>query len=327
LNEKEVKALKECLQIIRPFSEFDFQDEAMKTIKKLMEEIRPELNHNEAPIIGFDRVVNSEGWKLISTMYKAIQEKQVLKFDFHPFRDEPIQYFEEVHPYYLHEYNNRWFLFALCKCQEEEYSIYKFGLERIQKISSCLDVPFIPNTLFSSTEFFKNKVGVSSAINKKDDTIEKVILSFPKNRGLYVVSKPIHPSQKVILETENEIRIQLEVIINFELVREIVSFMDAVTVLEPEQLRNKVHEKLVQSIKNYASEFPAKTFNDSRVMSPYIAPKENPSTENIPSPSSGPKENNFQKIDQELDTQIHKEILEKLENGLKDFYNKKDKKK
>ena len=252
LDEKEVKALKECLHILRHFSEFDFQDEAMKTIKKLMEEIRPELDNNEPPLIGFDRVTNAEGWKLISTMYKAIQDKKVLKFEYRPFRDEPIQYCAEVHPYYLHEYNNRWFLFGFCKNENETR---KFSLDRIHEITYP-EVSFIENTSFDSEKYFQNRLGVSDGLDD-DSSIEEVVLSFPKAKGLYVLSKPIHSTQEKLHENSNEIHIKLQLMINYELVREVVSFMDGVKVMSPPRLQQKVTEVFTDCLKQYKAKPPA----------------------------------------------------------------------
>jgi len=252
LKENEVKALKECLHILRHFSEFDFQIDAMKSIKKLMEEIRPELDNNEPPIIGFDRVTNAEGWKLIGTMYKAIQDKRVLKFEYRPFRNEPIRYFEEFHPYYLHEYNNRWFLFGFCK---DENKIRKFSLDRMHEISYP-DVPFIKNTSFDTEKYFQNRLGVSDGLDD-DSSIEEVVLSFPKAKGLYVLTKPIHPTQEKLYENSNEIHIKLKLMINYELVREVVSFMGGVKVMSPPRLQQKVMNVFTDCLKQYEAKPPA----------------------------------------------------------------------
>ena len=149
LDDDEVRALYQSLDILQHFSEFGFQKKAMKAITKLMKEICPNLNNNKLPIIGFSRVKEAEGWKLIDKIYQAIKERKVLSFEFRHFRrDEGIQKFKEVHPYHLHEYNNRWFLFALCKNENGKNIICKFGLERLYDIKENTEVDFMKMSFF-----------------------------------------------------------------------------------------------------------------------------------------------------------------------------------
>ena len=292
LDDDEVRALYKSLDILQHFSEFDFQKKAMKAIKKLMKEICPNLNNNELPIIGFSRVKEADGWKLIDKIYHAIEEQQVLSFEFHPFRSkESVQVFQEVHPYYLHEYNNRWFLFALCKNENEEYAICKFGLERLYNIEH-VDTKYIPNKKFNPENYFSNKLGVSQG--QEDNPIaEDVILAFSKDKGRYVKSKPIHPSQEIIYENKEEIGIKIKVIINYELIREVISFMDEVKVMSPPRLQNKVKEILQTGLDLYDIGLPM-VLNETRIKLPFSTYGKHNSTK-APLPP-GPGKNSFQQL-------------------------------
>lgn len=248
ITKEQVQSLQECLHLIRHFNEFHFHGNAMNTIKELIQEILPGTNIKDVPIVGFDRVENASGLELIDELYKAIRDKQVLKFEFHPFRNEPIQYMEEVHPYYLHQYNNRWFLFAHCTRKDLVDGIYKFGLERIHHLRYLKDKSFITNTSFHPKEYFQDIVGVSYPQNKE---VEKILLAFTPEKGKYVISKPIHPSQKTIQKTDKYYLLSLDLKINYELVREIISFMGEVEVLQPISLRTKVQEELKKTLDQY----------------------------------------------------------------------------
>jgi len=251
ITKEQVQSLQECLDLIRHFKEFNFHGHAVNTIQALIKEILPGTRINEFPIVGFDKVDNAQGLELIDEFYQAIRDKQVLKFEFHPFRKEPTQFLEEVHPYYLHQYNNRWFLFAYCKRKYKEDGIYKFGLERIKNIVYLQNASYLTNTTFDPTAYFSDIIGVSYPKNKNKETI---LLSFTPEKGKYVKSKPIHPSQKILKETSKVCLIALELKINYELIREIISFMGDVKVLEPQHLVERVAKELSNTLALYSPE-------------------------------------------------------------------------
>lgn len=248
ITKDQVQSLQECLDLIRHFKEFQFQGHAVSTIQSLIHEILPGANINDLPIVGFDKVENAQGLELIDEFYQAIRDQLVLKFQFHPFRKEPIQYLEEVHPYYLHQYNNRWFLFAYCKRKNKENGIYKFGLERIKKVVYLKENKFIENTSFNPAAYFADIIGVSYPKNEEK---KEIILSFTPEKGKYVKSKPIHASQKIIQENIKECIISLQLKINYELVREIISFMGDVKVLAPALLIDRVQKELHKTLDRY----------------------------------------------------------------------------
>ena len=68
---------------------------------------------------------------------------------------------------------------------------------------------------------------------------EKVVLEIDINSWPYIKSKPLHGSQKVISETENEVTVQLDVQINHELIALLFSYMNAIEVVQPSVLQDK----------------------------------------------------------------------------------------
>jgi hypothetical protein len=61
-------------------------------------------------------------------------------------------------------------------------------------------------------------------------------------RFKYVVTKPIHHSQKILNEAEHTVSLNVKV--NKELVSQILSFGSDVTVISPESLRNEIVTKI-----------------------------------------------------------------------------------
>lgn len=101
-----------------------------------------------------------------------------------------------VHPYYLKQYNNRWFLFGIT--EQDKNNLINLPLDRIGSIE-VVDIPYIPNTKFNFEEYFEDVVGVSVP---REGEPEKVVLKFDKRQYPYIITKPLHPSQ-AILDDEN----------------------------------------------------------------------------------------------------------------------------
>jgi predicted DNA-binding transcriptional regulator YafY len=72
-----------------------------------------------------------------------------------------------------------------------------------------------------------------------------------KSNAPYVITKPIHPSQKVLEKNDEGIVISLAVQINFELEREILGFGESMTVLKPDRLRTRIRQKLEWALSRY----------------------------------------------------------------------------
>lgn len=165
---------------------------------------------------------------------------QSIVIDYHPFGKEVLQW--TIHPYYLKQYNNRWFLFGY-NPEFDDLSIVP--LDRIELISNS-EQPFIENSIYNFGTYFNNIIGVSK---EKGRCVEHIRLRFSSDRFPYVVSKPIHHSQKI--ENEKERIITLNVIPNKELVSELIWFRDDVEVLSPDFLREEIKEEIANMYKKY----------------------------------------------------------------------------
>ena len=73
--------------------------------------------------------------------------------------------------------------------------IESYALDRIEEYDSS-DKPFVKNESVDFSTFFDDVIGVSVPYNK-DVVTEEVVLRFSEKRFPYVVSKPIHHTQKV----------------------------------------------------------------------------------------------------------------------------------
>ena len=203
-------------------------------------------NQNESrKIIGLDLNDDYTGIAHKTKLADHIRQRDVLSIEYQPFHSpEPKKH--TFHPQYLKCYNNRWFLVGLSS--EHADNITLFALDRIKSFKKNSKVKYIESAT-DWGEHFMNMVGVSST---KEQTPEEVVLRFYNGRGRFVETKPIHNSQKKIIEIEPGVHdVRLKVIINNELKAQILHFGKDVQVLSPKSLANTVKAELEEAASQY----------------------------------------------------------------------------
>lgn len=240
LNEREAQQLKESLMTLSRFKglpQFEWVDEMKARL-----EVSFRLKSQEK-VIEFEENQYLTGKEHIGALYDAIINKQVLKIKYHPFkRDKSI--LMVLHPYFLKQYNNRWFLFGK---SGEAKTVTNIALDRIEAIQPVSEV-FLPNTGINFEEYFEDVVGVSMP---NDGIADKVILKIDADSWPYIKTKPIHGSQKVKEQTSKYTIIELQVIPNFELEAVIFSHAEKIEVISPEILRQRVKDRIIQLKEKY----------------------------------------------------------------------------
>lgn len=201
---------------------------------------RPSHRKDEE-VVSFQSVENSGSNKWLSTVIDATTMRTPLSIVYKPFGKEEREW--TIHPWYVKQYNNRWFLFGYV---EEEEELRNVALDRIQKLETTTKY-FKRNRDINFKRYFDDVIGVS--IPREDQVVEDIILKFSPWRFPYVKTKPMHKSQKVMDEEQGIIK--LSVIQNRELEAQILSFGKDVEVLAPESLRNRIKENIEKTLSNY----------------------------------------------------------------------------
>ena len=193
------------------------------------------------PVIGFDDNPYKKGMEHFSVLFNAILDKQVLKLTYLSFKQlSPIV--RIICPYYLKEYNNRWFLF----CLDEEYpNVSIYPLDRIVRIERVAKEYIECKEDWN--EYFDDIVGVTG----HDGTTMKIQLYVSSHQYPYIETKPLHGSQRVISRDSSGTVIQIEVVPNYELEQLLLSFGERVQVLSPVPFREHMKERIQKSLENY----------------------------------------------------------------------------
>jgi predicted DNA-binding transcriptional regulator YafY len=240
LNEQEAQQLKESILTLSRFKglpQFDWVEEMKARLEQTFK-LKTEEN-----ILSFDENQYLKGRERIGELYNAIVNKQVLKITYKSFKkEEEIVY--QLSPYHLKQYNNRWFLFGNNHGHE---GITNLAIDRIQKIEHSKLV-FTPNTEIDFSEYFEDVIGVSVDPEAKT---ERIMLKVTLEQHPYIVSKPIHGSQRVKEINEDHSIIELNVQLNFELKSVLLSLGESIEVLEPAKLREMIRDKLEKLNQKY----------------------------------------------------------------------------
>lgn len=197
--------------------------------------IRLNLEQHE-PIISLSKnlLTNST---LIARLFTVIRLKQVINLQYHTFQNDEIRCVC-ISPHLLKEYNNRWYLIASAS---DTGRILTFPLDRIDDFSFNTNVAYLlaPENLY---ERYEEIIGVTY---NEDRPLLKIIFWVSENSKDYVITKPIHGSQKIIRgEMDSQLRrahpklndgkfFQIECRENYELIRELISFGSDLLVLYP----------------------------------------------------------------------------------------------
>ena len=186
----------------------------------------------EESVIGFEQNLDLKGLENITPLFEAIVNKQVLNIRYKSFKkNKPITC--EIHPYYLKQYNNRWFLFGW---NTEFGMITNFALDRIEAISPMLGEYRPKPEDLDFDEYFDDIVGVTIEKGKK---VEHIVMRVAPDRYPYIKNKPLHPSQH---NYDKVFQVSIDVIPNKELIALLLSFGSQLEVLEPQSVRETMKE-------------------------------------------------------------------------------------
>lgn len=241
LNENEELKLKEVLLTLSRFKgmpQFEWIDEMLVRIQSSFT-----LKGEAEKVIEFEQNKYLKGIEYFGEFFTAIVYKKALSVLYRGFRQEKSKNML-FHPYYLKQYNNRWFVFGRVDGNE---MITNIAIDRVLSIQETRKA-FIPNDLVDFEDFFDDVIGVSVSPDKEPS---KVLIKVSKEMFPYIDSKPLHGSQKVKKKSYDGAIIEITVVENFELVSLLLSFGDALTVLEPATLVNIMKTKTDKIRKNY----------------------------------------------------------------------------
>ncbi len=119
-----------------------------------------------------------------------------------------------------------------------------YAVDRIDKFSILSetferDISIDPNTLFSHSYGIWDDERVP---------VEEVELSYSPLDGYFLKATPLHSSQKVLVDNEEEFRIRLNIRITNDFVMALLARSNSLTVIKPISLRVRINDIYQQAL-------------------------------------------------------------------------------
>ena len=177
------------------------------------------------------------GLDLMAPLWNALQRKLVVTFQYRAYKDQPAEQ-RRVEPGLLFEYRNRWYLDGFDLDRNRERT---FGLDRMNELTLTAQ-SVQPNRRIDYRAARRHVIGVTAP---PGNPVERVVLRFRRPEAEYVLSLPMHSSQQTVSETATHVDVELRVVLNHELEREIMAYGEEVEVLEPVALRERIADRVM----------------------------------------------------------------------------------
>lgn len=225
------------------FIDTDEQDETSSRIMEAFDTFNA-LNVSErvSRFIHFEKR-KPQGTEHLYGILHAIKNKLHISFQYQKFwEDAPTH--RTVQPYALKESKNRWYILAN---DTKDNHTKTFALDRLSNLEIS-HKKFVSPKGFSADEYFKHSFDVERPF---DEEPEEVVLSFTPFKGKYIKTLPLHASQQILVDDENELRVKLNVFLSYAFKQEILSHGHEVKVIKPKILVSDLKKELANALKQY----------------------------------------------------------------------------
>ena len=243
INNADMEKMKEIVSVLKQLNGFNYFDEMSDLIAKLENSVNKSVKKT-ANYIQFEDNKSLKGIEHINPLYQAILNKTPLLIEYQSFKaTKPHK--DIYYPYLLKEYRNRWFLITQPK---KTKTLVTLALDRIVEYHELSKELYVEYDGVNFDRYFDGVLGVTKS---EKDRPAKVILHVNKYNAPYVITKPIHSSQQLIKEDETGITIRIDVVLNYELEREILGFGECMKVIHPGKLANIIKYRMSKATMQY----------------------------------------------------------------------------
>ena len=245
LNPEELESIRFAARTLVQFKNVPVFSQFGQAIGKIDDRLRmaPNLDtRNLDAVVQFESAPATRGSEHLMPILQSIQNKRMLHVDYKKFQTAEAKAVS-LHPYLLKEYRNRWYVIGW----NPERSAYRtYGLDRIENLSETVDA-FAVRGDFNADDFFLHSFGISKIAEAPCD----VKIRCNELEYEYLAAQPVHNSQRLIKQDNGLYELHLHVLLTFELIQFLLGLGPAVEVIEPEELRQIMHQNLSDTLNLY----------------------------------------------------------------------------
>ena len=195
----------------------------------LLSAVHSEIKVNEYIFPDHHRGIGSAN---LFPLLDAIRARNTVEFDYKLVRKGGKTLHYSVKPYFLKENQQRWYLVAV-----DNDKTKLFGLDRISRLNIS-DEKFKRDESISAEELFDECYGIW---NDLSTPLEEIELKYDALDGAFLKSVPLHSSQKVLIDNDDEFRITVNLRITRDFIMTLLSRSRSLEVIRPLHLREDIN--------------------------------------------------------------------------------------
>lgn len=181
------------------------------------------------------------GESFLPTITEAMSSNLCINVIYKPFwYDEPYTFCLE--PYFIRLFRQRWYMIGF---SHKHKMIRVFAFDRILEVNIIGQKFTMPEGLNVENYFF-DSFGIMQQDNIKPETIR---LKFIAEQGIYIETRPLHSSQRLVSKDDDYMVFKLRLKPTFDFFQELLSYGSDMEVLAPASLR----EQMAQCVRAMAN--------------------------------------------------------------------------
>ena len=243
LTEDEISSIKYAVDTLHQFKEAPFFKDFGNAIDKIVDRISVAGDENQmSKYIQFESATSIGGNEFLPLLLEAIQRKKKLWFVYTSFIKDAGKP-RKVSPLFLKEYRNRWYLISYDPSQKD---IRTYALDRMEDLKILEDEQDVLEG-FDPEAYFQNAMGITS----HKGNAYQILLKAGEVASKYIKSQPIHHSQSVVKEEGEATYFELKLLLSEELIRTLLSYGGELQVIEPQELKSLLIDRILSMRKVY----------------------------------------------------------------------------
>ncbi|GAB3575739.1 WYL domain-containing protein [Spirosoma luteolum] len=246
LSESDLTRLNQAVDVLKQFRGFSHFDALQTVVQRLEDHVYVSATKTVS-VIDFEKNEHLKGLHFLDVLYQAVVQQRPVQLTYQSFSARSPQSFP-FHVWWLKEFKNRWFAVGV---QDARRQVMNLALDRIQQVAPADPIDYLSRGPLDPETYYRHVVGVTVDEHLR---VTQVKLLVNHAQAPYLETKPLHPSQRVLERRNDGVVLLLDVQLNHELEREILSFGEAVTVLAPERLRKRIRHRLMQALNGYGTD-------------------------------------------------------------------------
>ena len=243
LNARQLKEIRGALEVLSTYSGLP----QCQWIDELCSHFDVACDPRGYKVVQFEKSCCNKGMEYFSPLFHAILDQKGGVITYKKFGCAETHH--NISPYYLKQFSRRWYMTAKSS-RHIDAAMCVFSLDRITSFTVDDKVKYHPSRM-TIDKYYKDVYGIT----RPDNVGPMTIRFYVSAKDLpYLLTSPIHSSQKVHVKNAMGAIMSIHVIPNHELMMRFLSYGDGVIVLTDGKLREEIVKKVRKMYRKYDSQ-------------------------------------------------------------------------